>query len=393
MNAQKLEARPWSGLPPALGTTLRPALPALTEEIIEAIRVEVPAYRRPLEGNFGAGVRTGVEQALGWFVDMVEHPDADVPDRREVYAALGAGEAREGRTLDALMSAYRIGARVAWRRLALSARAAEVGAETLALLAESIFAYIDEISAISAEGYTAGQAEVAGELDRRRRNLVLALLSSPPPDEAEARAEARRAGWDPPRQLAALVWHEDGGRPVAPRLPPDAITGRYRDELRCALIPDPDGPGRRGEIERAVGERPAGLGSTAPWLEAARSASRAADALALAERGVVSGGLVCATDHMPELVAHGQPEVLSDLATAALTPLDDETPASRARLLLTLGAWLDHQGSPSAVARALHVHPQTVRYRLGRLRECFGDRLDDPSFRFELSLAVRAPAS
>lgn len=368
-------------------------LPALTEEIIEAIRVDVPAYRRPLEGNFGVGVRTGVEQALGWFVEMVEHPDADVPDRRGVYEALGAGEAREGRTLDALMSAYRIGARVAWRRLALAARADDVDGETLALLAESIFAYIDEISAISAAGYTAAQAEVAGELDRRRRNLVLALLSSPPPDEAEARAEARRADWDPPRRLAALVWHEDGGRPVAPRLPADAITGRYRDELRCALIPDPDGPGRRTEIERAIGERPAGLGSTIPWLEAARSASRAADALALAERGIVPGGLVCATDHMAQLVTHAQPEVLSELATGALAPLDEETPASRARLLATLRAWLDHQGSPSAVADALHVHPQTVRYRLGRLRECFGERLDDPAFRFELSLALRAGAS
>jgi DNA-binding PucR family transcriptional regulator len=42
------------------------------------------------------------------------------------------------------------------------------------------------------------------------------------------------------------------------------------------------------------------------------------------------------------------------------------------------------------VAKALHVHPQTVRYRLARLRELFGARLDDPDARFELELALRA---
>jgi DNA-binding PucR family transcriptional regulator len=36
------------------------------------------------------------------------------------------------------------------------------------------------------------------------------------------------------------------------------------------------------------------------------------------------------------------------------------------------------------------VHPQTVRYRLGRLRELYGERLDDPDQRFQLELALRA---
>ena len=45
------------------------------------------------------------------------------------------------------------------------------------------------------------------------------------------------------------------------------------------------------------------------------------------------------------------------------------------------------------MAAELHVHPQTVRYRLARLRERFGDALDDPSARFELALALRSPVS
>jgi DNA-binding PucR family transcriptional regulator len=42
------------------------------------------------------------------------------------------------------------------------------------------------------------------------------------------------------------------------------------------------------------------------------------------------------------------------------------------------------------VAAALHVHPQTVRHRLRRLTDLFGDQLRDPRRRFELEPALRA---
>ena len=41
------------------------------------------------------------------------------------------------------------------------------------------------------------------------------------------------------------------------------------------------------------------------------------------------------------------------------------------------------------MARALHVHPQTARYRIARLRELIGTQLDDPQARFELEAALR----
>ena len=45
------------------------------------------------------------------------------------------------------------------------------------------------------------------------------------------------------------------------------------------------------------------------------------------------------------------------------------------------------------MARALHVHPQAVRYRMVKPRELFGEALEDPDRRFELELALRlAPA-
>jgi DNA-binding PucR family transcriptional regulator len=59
----------------------------------------------------------------------------------------------------------------------------------------------------------------------------------------------------------------------------------------------------------------------------------------------------------------------------------------------TLRAWLDAHGEARPAADRLHVHVQTVRYRLDRLRELMGDAaLDDPERRLELALALRVRA-
>ncbi|MDQ3721396.1 MAG: helix-turn-helix domain-containing protein, partial [Actinomycetota bacterium] len=126
-------------------------------------------------------------------------------------------------------------------------------------------------------------------------------------------------------------------------------------------------------------------------VEAARSARRAR-ALALllaAEEAPAGGAVVAAEERLADLVLHGDRDLGDDLAAVLLEPLASLSPSARGRLLDTLAAWLDHQGSAPRVAEALHVHPQTVRYRVGQLRELFGERLDDPRARFELSLAVR----
>src|SRR5205807_1859334 len=70
-------------------------------------------------------------------------------------------------------------------------------------------------------------------------------------------------------------------------------------------------------------------------------------------------------------------------------PLDGLADGHRQRLLETLEAWLDHQRRTPRVAAQLHVHPQTVRYRLGKLRELLGEELDRADARFELELALR----
>ena len=198
-------ARPFAAIPADAAAVLRPVLPGLADEMISAIAVEVPDYARAMEGEFGRVVRLGVENALGRFVDLIEDPTGDDGRGRATYVNLGRGEMRAGRSLDALLSAYRLGSRLAWRRFVEAGRDGGLEPDAIYALGEAIFAYIDELSAESAEGYAEEQSASAGERQRLRRRLVRLLAQDPPADEETVLAAAAAAGWPLPRAVAALV--------------------------------------------------------------------------------------------------------------------------------------------------------------------------------------------
>jgi hypothetical protein len=345
---------------------LRPVLPEVAEEVIATIAREIPAYERPMEGLFGQMVRLGVETALRRFVDGPTDPGGDT------YVNLGRGEYHADRSLENLLAAYRIGARVTWRRFVEAGTAGGLTPEELFDIGEAIFAYIDTLSSESAEGYALEARAEAGERRRARWELVEALATG---GEVPAGAD-----WEPQRELAALVVDpgEDDDADAADRLARDigpGVVATAREGMVVAFVGDPARPGRRARIETAVGERPAALGPTA---DPPRSLRRALAALG-------PPGLVDADTQLGHMLLRADPELAEELAASRLAPL-----AGAERLEPTLRAWLDRPGQIQAIAHELGVHPQTVRYRLRQLRERFGTALEDPDARFELALALRA---
>ncbi len=379
---------PWHDLPPVLADAIEPELPEATEEILATIALEVPEYARPLEGAFGVAIRTGVSEALRQFVALIRDPGAGRESGRDVYVGLGRAEFREGRTLDSLQSAYRVGARVAWRRVSAVARRAEVDPEQLGLLAEAIFAYIDELSADSVEGYAQAQREQEGERQRRRRELLAMLMRDPRAPDAEVRAAAQAAGWRLARSAAPLAVAEEDLARVGRRLPADALVAGIGG-VGCALVSSP----RRAELRQATRDITAAIGPTVPRAELSGAWSIAVVALRAVEAGAIrADGPLYAEEHLADLVLLDAGGLAERLAAKRLAPLAGLTPAGRARMEETALAYVQHGGNAAAMARALHLHPQTIRYRLGRLRELFGDELADPDARFELELALRSQA-
>ncbi|MGN6275107.1 MAG: PucR family transcriptional regulator [Solirubrobacterales bacterium] len=387
-----MDAEPWRGLPAEVADLIEPELPAITEEILATIGREVQEYERPLEGRFGHGVRAGVNQALLQFVALIRDPDADRGPGREVYRELGRGEQQVGRTLDSLQAAYRLGARVAWRRLAEAGQRVNLEPEPLTLLADAIFAYIDELSADSVEGYAEAQLAVEDLRRRRRQELVSLLLRVPPADGAEVAAAGQAAGWQLPGLIAVAAFPDRDLTAVAGRLPVDALA-TVREGTGCVLVPDPEGPGRIDQLRRAASRTTLALGPAVELAEAAKSWELARALLLAAATGAAGErGLLRTADHLTDLLLVSSPLLTSLLAERRLAPLDRLTERAGERMRETALAYVRHRGNAVAMAAELHVHPQTARYRIARLRELFGEELDDPDARFELEIALRVSA-
>jgi PucR C-terminal helix-turn-helix domain len=382
-------ASPWPAIPRTVADQLRPVLPALVEEMVAEIHASVAEYARPGDGSYAHAVRRGAEEAASQFVDRIADPDASWDQAAAVFRRLGVAEAGEGRSLESLQSALRAGARVALRWLTHASQWMDAPVQTLGLLAEALFVFLDEIAALSAEGYAQAQNQVAGEPQRRRRRLV-GLVLAEPPAAAEAVSElARLAQWRPPRLVSVVVL---AGQPSGSRVP--ALPGEILQDLdrtpAVLIVPDPYGPGRRDMLDRGLTGFRGAVGPPVGLREAAKSLHWAREALSLAEQGMFGDGpVVHCDDHLTEMVLRRGGDLLDRLEARRLAPLRDMASGRRDMLAETLLAWLE-TGKSSSVAARLFIHPQTARYRLHKLQDLFGDQLDDADARFELALVLRA---
>ncbi|WP_182378017.1 helix-turn-helix domain-containing protein [Nocardioides sp. WS12] len=370
-------------LPPATVVALRADLATVADDVVVQIIREVPAYEDAFGGPMGETIRGAVQVALGGFLSMISDKDAPAPRSSAVDGAyqLGRGEVRSGRTADALLSAYRIGARVSWQHL--SARAVEQGIDpaTMASFAEMVFAYIDELSAASVAGHRDESATEGRIRQRMMERLGRNLLAGAA--EATVLAAAERAEWAPPTTLTAVI---------APESQAGALQELFRrGTLQVTDLPDLDGSAllmvpdahgrRRGTLLRMVRDRDCLVGPPREWLDVRASYDRVMRARAL--------GLTGDTEtHLPRLVLTADLDALADLRAQVLAPLDDLRPTAAAKLRETLRAWLLHQGRRDDIAEALFLHPQTIRYRMNQLRDLFGDRLEDPDTVLALTLAL-----
>jgi hypothetical protein len=376
--------RPWSRVPAAVGTALRPYVVGATDGMITAVRGEVRDYQLPLQGNFGTRITQGVAYALDQFVGLLGS-DTDLPDTR-IYAELGRVEHRAGRTLAALQAAYQIGTRTAWQAIGESPAAKALPPQVIFALAEALFSYVEQLSAASVAGWAEEEAMQAGSVQTRRAALVEALLAQPPVEPAELEQLATAAGWSVPARVVVLVV-EDAVE-VASRIP-GAIAAEA-PAPGVAIVPAV----REGIVDvvrAALRDRCAVLGPEVPSARAQRSAARAQAAWPMHAAGLLGqdGGLLQTDEHLVELLLAAAPEVAADLRERVEDPLRELPSGAAARAVETLRAWLDAHGEVAATAAALHVHPQTVRYRLGSLRETYGSALDTPTGRLELTLALR----
>lgn len=394
MSDSHLPYDPFTDFPPELPGQLRPYLSDLVDDVVAEIQQGIPEYARPQDDTYMRTLRTGAEQALGLLLDRMAKPQEGWEAVAQTYHGIGRGEANEGRSLDAFQQAMRMGARIAWRRINSLADEQVLPRGVLVSLGEAMLVHLDEIIEATAGGYTEARLRAAGELQRRRDRL-LDLLTADPPASCEAISDlARAAQWTVPRRLAVVLVDappsENGAEPERPITPPDVLVRTDRRPV-CMVVPDPDGPGRARSVSLALRGQRAVIGPTVGVSDGSRSARLAAEALELAQRGVIPRReVIRCEDHLSTLLLFQDETLLDVLAERHMGPLEQVRAPHRHRLAETLLAWLRSGHNTIEVAKRLAVHPQTVRYRLRQLDELLGDRLQDPDTLFEMELVLRA---
>jgi hypothetical protein len=386
-------------IPAAVASAMRAELPAVAERTVATIVVEVPSYADAFSGEMGRAIENAVQLALAGFLELATArggADASTPIQPALDGAyaLGRGEARGGRSMDALLAAYRVGARVAWREMSATAVGVGLDPASTARFAEMVFAYIDRLSASSVAGHADELATSGRVRQRYLEQLAQRLVAGASVPELEGAAE--RADWTPPRTLTAVLLPEATARGVRALL--DARTLQAVEEIpgddagrAVLLVPDADGDGRP-PLLRSLAGRLAVVGPPRPWWQASASYDRARRAVQLGMDAGADGPLDTDT-RLAELVLRADGEALADLRARLLAPLDDLPAGTRVKLTETLRCWLLHHGRRDRVAAELFVHPQTVRYRMTQLRDLYGTRLDDPRTVLELTVALGVPCA
>ncbi|OLR93270.1 helix-turn-helix domain-containing protein [Actinokineospora bangkokensis] len=345
---------------------------ALRAEVVEALRpgTPAPALLDPLVEV----VRT----AVAGCVQAIAHPDEwDAEEWSALFRARWA-TLPDG---DDTARAYRVGARVAWRVATEVAQRGGAPAEDVLRATEVLFTYL-------AAAGECGSPAVSRAVARQR--LMGLLLADPPAGRAQVAEVAAEAGWEVPEQV----------RVVALRRVPDEDRRGHADLGPEALL-DLDGPHpcavvpatrcHRAALAAALPGWRAAISPAVATGHAARGLRTAVRALDLVARGrLPQDPVLDCEDHLLPLALFTDEFLIEALAEDLLAPLAPLRAYQRNRYLATLDQWFATRGRVAEMADRLGVHQQTVRYRLTRLTELFGDRLEDPRRRFELELAVRA---
>lgn len=360
--------------------------------LIDAVRDRIPAYRQ-LHPSQTAEITAIATWALSRIIEIWVH-DGALTDRDLLrFRGIGAARARDGRPLAAVLRAYRVAAGQAIEAIVHRGRG-RLDIDDVLALARLWLDSIDELSEAVFAGYSAAAEQLSADRDRALRELFDDLLVGRHASAGALGDRFRRLAVTPPaRPHLLLAGTGDPARPLG--------DGAAR-ELAGRLGPADLTTSRGGRVVMLLSglDRPAAveLFATRGWHGcliarhgltelpvAYRLASDALDTApgyAFAERPLLSDG----DAHVLALLAARGSTSPPQVTAAVLGPLAD--PANR-HLLDSLGAYLA-AGSATTAADHLHVHPQTMRYRLRQVRELTGHDPRQPWQRLVLDIARNA---
>ena len=421
-----------SNQPPSRFSAARPASGRLPDSLVAELERRRAGLARHMARAVVSLVRwddsTGVppqrsaiaracEAGLDLFLATAREARPAAPEELRRVAQLGILQARSSQSVEPILSAYRIAARVAWDAILRAWRGhPEVTPEAIMVTANYVFSALDQVAAEVTKTYLHAREQHMNKGTRARARLVHALIT----DSFDSELELQKQALTLNMPIAALgyvavvatliVGHREGARGGdslaevmgSLELPRGAIFHTTDPSTLVTLWPADAmaGPDSAREfvmrlnaeaVARSGASRArvrAGIGGYHPGLRGVSRSYLEAQQAIEAGRKLRPESVVHRHDELiPYLVMTQNPLLADRFVRDSLGPLLDPATRNRDQLLETVDAFLA-TGSVKSAAGALQLHRHTVLYRLDRLRELLGSDLDIPATRLRLQLAI-----
>jgi hypothetical protein len=351
----------------------REDLDALLAAVVSRLRNEVSEYALVPDDSLAALSRRNVSMGLTAYYERRPYAKEEVDD---IVSTVGA-RAEQGVPLDAVLRAFRIVESISFTDV--EQRLPDLPAATLRHLWHMRFTNMEEMTRAAATIHRAVELEQAAELQARQALALKALLTGGL-TEAEGVATLSRLGMDPGRphwvwslraaaDQARVLRTLAGGEVRAPR----AVFTTW-DDLAVGLTAEP--PPR--DLSLADG------GLAGPVLvPEVHQAYREADQARRTAAAFGLGGVRARRELALRAAVVQDPAVGEALLEKYVVPLRSAG-ALADELLVSVRVYLEHGGRRDAAARALHLHPNTLGYRIGRFVHFTGADLEDHQVLAEL---------
>ncbi|MGH7904802.1 MAG: PucR family transcriptional regulator [Candidatus Dormibacteraceae bacterium] len=363
-----------------------------------------------------AAIARACEAGLDLFITTARESRPPTHEELRRVAQLGLLQARGSQSVEPILTAYRIAARVAWEAILRAWRQQpEVSADALLVTANYVFTALDQVAAQVTHTYLIAREQHLLRGTRARDRLFHSLISDTFDSELALQKQALALNLSVAPTYVAAVFKLLNGRAEAERgseslaqiaasmgLPPRTLH-RAIDPHTLAILWPADSQAAAEAARRLVGGMQAaadrrggkarlriraGLGGYHPGLHGvSRSYLEAQQAIEVGRRLRPEGGLHHYDEVVPYLVLSQNPLLSDRYIRHSIGRLLDADVRARGSLLDTLEAYL-REGSIKDAAAALHLHRHTVIYRLGKVRERLDGDLDSPAVRLHLQLAL-----
>jgi DNA-binding PucR family transcriptional regulator len=349
---------------------------AARAEVAEFGAVRDPAFVEEILAHAAEHVRT--------FVATARRGSPPAGAELDFVRERGARRARELMPLDALLEVYLIGQRTVWEAIVETAGETRAGMRTAQELTAFTFRYTHAINVAVSQAYLRESRALASAAERGRRDLLDRLLSGIEPGAEEARrAEALDLQPDADHVVVVAEVGDDTAIAATARALAAAepgrpfVVARHGEVVAVLRAYVRRGPRElRAELERAAERlrRTHGVELHAGVSSVCSGLGQLARGYGEARRALRQGGGVVALEEitLADYLVAGADDTARRLVAPAVEALADADRRANGSLSETLRAYADCDLNVARTAERLMVHPNTVHYRLGRIRDLSG---------------------